>query len=281
MKKSIVVRNLLLFGVFLICLSCAQSGKWRLVWSDEFNYRGEPDPDKWSIVEKPPRWVNQEEQAYVNRRENVRVENGNLIIEARKGDFRNYNYTSARLDTYLTGKWTYGRIEVRAKLPRGRGTWPAIFMLPTENIKSVFGWPSSGEMDIMEHVGFRPGVVQASVHCAKYNHLQGNHKFGTLQLDDPFDTFHVYALEWYPDRLDFYVDENNYFSFKNEMSGWKAWPFYKNFYLILNLAIGGSWGGAQGIDDSIFPARMVIDYVRVYQTDLEKLGYNLKEYQPD
>jgi beta-glucanase (GH16 family) len=268
-----------LFLILIECccfFSCAQSGRWKLVWQDEFNYQGEPDTGKWSVVVKPPRWVNQEAQAYMERRENLRVENGHLIIQARGSHDK--GYTSARLDTFLSGKWTYGRLEVRAKLPEGRGTWPAIFMLPTENIKSVYGWPSSGEIDIMEHVGHNPGTVQASVHCSEYNHLQGNQKFGTFYMEDPFNEFHVYTVEWYPDRLDFFVDENKYFTFRKEMNGWETWPFYKDFYLILCLAIGGSWGGAQGIDDSIFPTQMVIDYVRVYQADPEKLIDNPSEY---
>jgi beta-glucanase (GH16 family) len=265
--------------ILIISLSCTGDNKWRLVWSDEFDYQGEPEADKWTIVEKRAGWVNQENQTYLNRRENIRVENGNLIIEARNDGYGGYPYTSARIDTFLAGKWTYGRIEVRAKLPKGRGTWPAIFMLPVENIQSVYGWPSSGEIDIMEHVGFNPGIVQASIHCHNYNHPQGNQKYDTLHLDDPFKEFHLYALEWYPDRLDFFVDDDNYFTFRNEMTDWKAWPFFKNFYLIICLAIGGTWGGSQGIDNTIFPAQMVIDYVRVYQTDLEKLGYDLADYQ--
>jgi beta-glucanase (GH16 family) len=276
MKIAHNMKLILFLLVFVIILSCTDQGIWHLVWSDEFDYSGEPDIGKWTIVEKPARAVNQEAQAYVNKRENLRVENGTLIIEAHRNP--NGSYTSARIDTYLSGTWTYGRIEVKAKLPEGRGTWPALFMLPTENIKSAYGWPSSGEIDIMEHVGHNPGSVQASVHCSKYNHPQGNHKFGTFYLDDPFEEFHVYAVEWYPDRLDFYVDENMYFSFENERTDWKAWPFFKDFYLILCVAIGGSWGGEQGIDDSIFPSRMVIDYVRVFETDLEKLGYNREDY---
>ncbi len=274
----------IIFSIFVILtgvFSCAGEGKWRLVWSDEFNYSGAPDAEKWNIVESRPGWVNQEKQAYVNRKQNVRVENGNLIIEARKGDPNDFQYTSGRIDTYLGGKWTYGRIEVRAKLPQGRGTWPAIFMLPSENIKSVFGWPSSGEIDIMEHVGFNPGTIQATIHCHNYNYLQGNQKYNTIYIDDPFSKYHVYALEWYPDKLVFFVDDSKYFTFKNEMSGWKSWPFYKDFYLIICLAVGGTWGGQKGIDPEIFPTGMTVDYVRVYQTDLAKLGYDLKKYSPE
>jgi beta-glucanase (GH16 family) len=271
------IRSFLLLILVIITLSCTDNGTWRLVWSDEFDYEGKPDPDKWMILQKPARWVNNEAQSYEDNRENVRIENGTLIIQAHHK--KNGGYTSGRLDTYLSGKWTYGRIEVKAKLPRGRGTWPAIFMMASENIKSVHGWPSSGEIDIMEHVGHNPSMIHATIHCYEYNHPKGNHKSDTIHIVDPFDEYHIYAVEWYPDRLDFFVDDNKYFTFNNEMRGWKTWPFYKDFYLILCLAIGGSWGGAQGIDDSIFPVQIIIDYVRVYQTDLEKIGYDIQDYQ--
>jgi beta-glucanase (GH16 family) len=273
---SAVTLSFLLFFL-LLNFSCSDTGIWRLVWSDEFNYEGEPDPGKWTIVQKHANRSSSEVQSDEDNRENVRVEDGNLIIQAHnKG---NAWYTSGRLDTYLSGKWTYGRIEVRAKLPQGRGTWPGIFMTASEDIKNAYGWPSSGGIDIMQHVGRNPGMVRADVECNEYNQSQGNLKSGTLHVDDPFNEFHIYAVEWFPDRLDFYVDDNKYFTYENAMHGWKTWPFYKDFYLILCLATSGTEGGAYGIDDSIFPVQMLIDYVRVYQTNLEKLGYNMRDYK--
>jgi hypothetical protein len=159
--------------------------------------------------------------------------------------------------------WTYGRFEVRAKVPTGTGTWPAIWMLGT-NIREV-GWPACGEIDIMENVGFDPHRVHGYVHTAAYNHTRGTQKGNSLELDKPWENFHVYAIEWFEDRIDFFIDDENYFTFEKESDDDDVWPFDKPHYLLLNLAIGGNWGGQQGIDDSLFPHRFIVDYVRVYQ----------------
>ena len=200
--------------------------------------------------------------------ENARVEDGTLIIEARKdGDTvpgADRGYTSASLVTKDTATWTYGRIEVRAKLPQGVGTWPAIWTLGV-NIDEV-GWPACGEIDIMEHVGFAPGLLHGTVHTEAYNHVKGTARGGSLYRPDPYEDFHIYAVEWFEDHIDFYIDEYKYFTFKNENAGVDAWPYDAPQYLILNLAIGGSWGGQQGVDDSIFPQPYFIDYVRVFST---------------
>lgn len=259
--------------ILLVLVSCQPEGRkgWKLVWQDEFDKAGRPDPRKWSIVEKRPKWVNSEDQAYLDRPENVRVEKGNLVIEARKDGYQGFAYTSARLDTFFGGNWTYGRIEVRARLPAGTGTWPAIFMLPTQALNGAMGWPISGEIDIMEHVGWDPDVIHASIHCADYNHPAGTQKTVRKTIPDLYADFHLYAIEWFPDRIDFFVDDEKYMTFMNEDTGYEAWPFYRDFYLILNMAIGGTWGGMQGIDDSIFPVQMLVDYVRVYKKVPETL----------
>ena len=239
---------------------------WKLVWSDEFDQPGLPNPARWSYETGFVR--NNEAQYYTrDRQENARVENGLLVIEGRKEKFKNpeyapdkkgrrgqefADYTSASVTTRTKAGWTYGRIEVKAKLPKGRGTWPAIWMLGTDR---QAGWPACGEIDIMEFVGHNPGVVHANVHTKKYNHAKGNGKGDKLQLPDGSDAYHVYAVDWYPDRMEFFVDEKHYFTYKNEGSGNDSWPFDKDQYLILNLAIGGAWGGQQGIDDSIFPQK--------------------------
>jgi beta-glucanase (GH16 family) len=261
--------------------SSALADDWKLVWSDEFSEPGLPNSSKWGYEEGFIR--NGEKQFYTRaRQENARVENGVLVIEARKEHYPDggsngsssssgrrrrggdtAEYTSASLTTQGKAAWTYGRIEVRAKLPRGRGTWPAIWMLGT-NIQDA-GWPSCGEIDIMEFVGFDPGVVHANIHDKKYNHAINTGKGDKLRVPDASDAFHVYAVEWDRDHMDFFVDKEKYFTFRNEGTGTEAWPFDKDQYLILNLAIGGGWGGQKGIDDSIFPAQYRIDYVRVYQ----------------
>lgn len=257
----------------------AAAGDWKLVWSDEFDKPGLPDPAKWNYEEGFIR--NNEAQYYTRARaENASVQNGMLVIEARKERFANpryqpgaqekrggrgrefADYTSASLTTRGKASWTYGRIEVRAKLPPGRGTWPAIWMLGT-NAAQV-GWPACGEIDIMEFVGFDPGIVHANIHTKEYNHMKKTGKGSQLAVPDASDAFHVYAVEWDARQMDFFVDDHKYFTYSNEGSGTDAWPYDKDEYLILNLAIGGAWGGAKGIDETCFPQKYYIDYVRVY-----------------
>ena len=234
-----------------------------LVWSDEFEYTGLPDTSKWGYDVGGHGWGNNESQYYTqNREENARVENGVLVIEAYREAFQGRRYTSARVISKHKGDWKYGRFEIRAKLPRGRGTWPAIWMLPTDWVYG--GWPDSGEIDIMEHVGYDMNRIHGTIHTQRFNHTKGT-QVGTSRLARNVDTeFHIYAMEWRPDRIDIFLDGERYFSFSNDGSGFAAWPFDQRFHLLLNIAVGGNWGGAQGIDDSIFPQRMEIDYVRVY-----------------
>jgi len=264
--------------LLFLAAGVARAAAWKLVWADEFDKPGLPDPVKWGYETGFVR--NNEAQYYTRERaENARVEDGMLILEARKERYQNPNYdpnkkgkgrrgaefadyTSASVTTRGKASWTYGRIEVRAKLPKGRGTWPAIWMVGTNRLA---GWPACGEIDIMEEVGYDPGVIQAHIHTTKYNHVKQTSKGDRLTIPDAADAFHVYAVEWDEDHMDFFVDDRKYFTYQNEGSGTEAWPFDHDQYLILNLAIGGSWGGAKGIDDSIFPQRFYIDYVRVYQ----------------
>lgn len=261
-------RPLLLLALAVACWSChgaapaSLPGGWRLVWADEFDKPGLPDPASWGYEEGFVR--NNEKQFYTKARsENARVENGHLVLEARKETFQNASYTSASLTTRGKTNWTYGRIEVRAKLPQGRGTWPAIWMLGADRSKGR--WPACGEIDIMEYVGFEPDTIYANVHTAKFNHTKGTGRGSKTTIAAPYKDFHIYAVEWFQDRMDFYVDNKKYFTCPNDGGGFDSWPFDSPQYLILNIAIGGAWGGKNGIDDSIFPQRMEIDYVRVYQ----------------
>jgi beta-glucanase (GH16 family) len=236
---------------------------WRLVWSDEFDTPGAPNPDRWYYDVGGHGWGNNELQFYTERRpENARVEDGRLIIEARRERWQERDYTSVRLNS-RTG-WTYARIEARAKLPSGRGTWPAIWMLPVEWTYGNRGWPDNGEIDIMEHVGFDPGRIHANVHTRAYNHVQGTNKGNSIPISGVDDDFHVYEATWTPQQISMAVDGQRYFTFAKESGGTAVWPFDQPQYLILNLAIGGTWGGRQGIDDSAFPAQYLIDYVRVF-----------------
>ncbi len=255
---------------------------WRLVWRDEFDDET-LDTTKWSANVWPPRKVNDEDQAYTSRPKNLRIENGMLVIEAHKEGFDGASYTSGRVHTAGKGDFLYGRIEVRAKLPRGQGTWPAIWMLPSDPYRysttcedgedwqgsaTCDAWPNSGEIDIMEHVGYQMGHVHGTVHNEAYYWLKWEQRKGRILLDDVHETFHVYALEWSPERIDVFADDTRYFSYVNEGTGWNAWPYDHPFHLVLNIAVGGAWGRAGGpIDDSVFPQRMFIDYVRVFSRD--------------
>ena len=245
------------------------SNEWKLVWSDEFNYNGLPDSGKWKYDSGGHGWGNKELQFYTqDRKENARVENGSLIIEARRDNWKGHEFTSARLVSKGKGDWTYGRFEARAKLPTGKGAWPAIWMLPTG--WKYGGWPNSGEIDIMEQVGYEPQVVHASVHTKRYHHSIGTHKTAKTNLPNATTEFNVYAVEWTPEEIRGYVNEQHYFTFKNERlsdpsADYRQWPFDQPFHLLLNIAVGGTWGGARGVDRKIWPQRLEIDYIRVYQ----------------
>ena len=233
-----------------------------LVWSDEFNNDEAPDTTKWAYDIGGGGWGNNELQYYTSRLENARIENGILVIEARREAYENNEYTSARMVTKNKGDWLYGRVEVKARIPDGVGTWPAIWMLPT--VEGGFSWPLDGEIDIMEHVGFDQGVVHGTIHTEAFNHKKGTQKAGQITLDDVSEAFHVYSIDWNADSITWYVDGKKYHTFMNENMGKEEWPFDKPFHLLLNIAVGGFWGGQEGVDEDIWPKRMEIDWVRVY-----------------
>jgi beta-glucanase (GH16 family) len=244
------------------CASIKTNSGKKLIWSDEFNGKGLPDSLKWNYDIGGDGYGNEEAQFYTKKRlENARMEDGNLVIEARKENWEKNKYTSARLLTRGKFSFQYGTIEVRAKLPKGRGTWPAIWMM-SENMKE---WPNDGELDIMEHVGFHQGYVHASVHTKKYNHIQGTQKTDTLIVKDISEKFHIYKADWTPKKIDVYIDGQKFFTYENKEKTYEAWPFDQPYFIILNLAVGGFWGRKEGIDDHIFPQKYYIDYVRVYQ----------------
>lgn len=237
---------------------------YQLAWSDEFLYSGLPDSSKWSFEEGGHGWGNNEKQYYTKGdTANAVVKKGVLKITARKEQKEKSPYTSARLVTKGKAAWTYGRIEARAKLPAGIGLWPAFWMLGS-NISEV-GWPECGEIDIMEHVGYRPNEILGTVHTGAFNHIKGTQKGGKFALKHPYDRFHTFAIEWDATGIRFFVDDNPYNEFKNEYATTAEWPFSSPFFIILNMAVGGNLGGKEGIDDRAFPAEFIIDYVRVYQ----------------
>ncbi len=250
---------------------------YKLVWSDEFQYEGSPDPEKWSYEYGLIR--NQEAQYYTDALKNARVENGTLIIETHKEEVPNEGYsqgsgnwrqssetaqyTAASITTRGQADWQYGIIEVRAKLPRGIGMWPAIWMLSRS--WGEVPWPRCGEIDIMEQVGYDPEVIHGTVHTEAYNHIKRTQKGGTISISDPHDTFHDYAIEWTPEKIDFLLNGEVYYTVDNEFKTEAEWPFDQPFHLKLNIAVGGGWGGRHGIDDTVFPQQMVVEHVRVYQ----------------
>ncbi|NLR91656.1 family 16 glycosylhydrolase [Flammeovirga agarivorans] len=290
---SLVIKTLLILSSLLLFtknanaqnLSCRE-----LLWSDEFDYTGAPDPSIWVHEIMGVGANNNELQAYVNDRKNSRVEDGLLIIEATESETEN-EYASARLFSNTPGHRTlHGRIEVRAKLPSGRGTWPAIWMMPENWQNSNYGgggWPNTGEIDIMEHVGYEEGVVHATTHTYKYNWGQGTQKTDKITVPTVTTEFHNYVVEWTPNRMEFYVDDALFFTTYNDGTGWEAWPFTQPFAVLLNVAVGGDWGGAVkvdndlGVDVTIFDreegVKMLVDYVRVYEVKDHLIGESLLE----
>lgn len=237
---------------------------YRLVWADEFDYSGAPAPEKWGYDIGGGGWGNNEVQTYTNSLNNSWANDTVLNIKAIKtGNF----WTSARLITKNKMDILYGRIEIRAKLPVGRGTWPALWMLPTDWVYG--GWPKSGEIDIMEHVGYDPGRVHASCHTEAYNHSIGTQVTSDIMVPDFSTNFHTYSIEWSESYVKMFVDDTQYFTFFNDnTNNYKTWPFDRRFHLLMNIAIGGNWGGAQGIDPTLTEALMQIDYVKVYSKTL-------------
>lgn len=243
---------------------------YALVWADEFDKPGLPDSSKWAYDTHANKggWYNNELQYYSGpRKENARVEGGRLIIEARKerrsdqADYGGQEYSSTRLVTNGKVDWTYGYFEIRAKLPCGKGIWPAIWTLGTTG----GNWPGNGEIDILEHVGWDPGRVHGNIHTKAYNHTIHTQKGAWTMEPSTCDAFHDYQLLWTKDRIVIGIDGRGYMAFDNTSKGNKEqWPFDAPQYLLLNVAVGG-WGGVQGVEDSTFPGKMEVDYVRVWQ----------------
>ena len=238
---------------------------YRLVWADEFDQPGLPDPTRWvyDTGMNAKGWHNNELQYYSDARpENSVVRDGQLLITARHEslsqapDWGRQRYTSARLITQGKAEWTYGFVEVRARLPCGRGTWPAIWMLGSQG-----DWPAAGELDILEHVGKNEGHVFSTVHTTSGSGGQG--RGAGTQLPDACTAFHNYQMHWTPQAVRFGIDGRHHFTYRNAGTGPAQWPFDRPQFLILNIAIGGDLGGE--VDDRIFPVQMAVEHVRVWQ----------------
>ncbi|CAF1439620.1 unnamed protein product [Adineta steineri] len=244
---------------------------YRLVWEDNFSHDGPVNPEKWEfdIGTGNNGWGNQEVQYDTDRIENARCENQRLIIEAHRENYQDQKFTSARLKSKAS--WTYGRLQTKAKLPVGKGLWPAIWMLPRTLSYGNAYWPDNGEIDIMEQVGYDPTRIVSSVHTSAFNHIKGTQPTNGVQVSDACTDFKIYTMNWTPNQIEMFVgNENNPFEQRilvwvKGNHGWEGWPFDKNFFIVLNIAVGGSWGGQHGIDESIFPKRMEIKWIRFYE----------------
>ncbi|MDX2187321.1 MAG: glycoside hydrolase family 16 protein [Opitutaceae bacterium] len=237
------------------------SSDWRLVWSEEFDQGTAPSASIWSHEEGHLR--NRELQYYTKGRlENVKVADGVLQIKALREAYSGAHYTSASLHTRGKKEFLYGKLEVRAKIPTGRGAWPAIWTLGSIKEK----WPRNGEIDLMENVGWDPEKLHFTVHTAEYNHARGNHKSRAIHIAKPWEEFHTYGLIWTPDKIELFYDGQKVLEYLNEKRGPDQWPFDHPQYLLLNIAVGGAWGGRNGVDDAIFPLEMQVDYVRYWQS---------------
>lgn len=260
-----LARNLFLILLGLIFLSSCnpkdQGDQWELVWSEDFDYTGAPATESWDYEMGYIR--NSELQFYTSDLKNVKVEDGYCIITALLEEGED-SISSASINTRGKVDFLYGRIEVKAQIPSALGTWPAIWMLGTN--RGELGWPACGEIDIMEHVGYDPDRIHANIHTKAYNHSIGTNKGNRIEVKDPWADFHVYSVEWFEDRLDFFLDDSLYFSFENDGLGNNdTWPFDKPHYLLINLAYGGTWGGNQGVDVSLLPVEYKIDYVKYFK----------------
>lgn len=240
---------------------------YALVWNDEFDSGTTLNSQWWTHQSAQPGWVNNELQTYVNGSYDgtrvTAINDGHLTITAFKANGRVY---SGRVYAMENQGWTYGIFEAAIRLPKGKGTWPAFWMMPANEDFGANPWPRCGEIDIMEEVGYNPNYTSSSIHCEAYNHVKGTQKTAERLTSGAQDDYHIYRLEWTPEYIRTYVDGHRLLSFDNDGKGNVAtWPFNKPFYIILNLAWGGDWGGAQGVDESALPATMDVEYVRVFQ----------------
>lgn len=253
-----------LFGIFFFNMVGAQELQWKLKWYDEFNYHGLPDSTKWNYEEGYVR--NDELQYYTKARlRNCEVKNGNLIINCRKENYNDFKFTSASLNNKGKGDFLYGKVEIRAQIPASRGTLAALWMLPTK--KEYGDWLKSGEIDLVERAGYDPEKLHFTIHTEAFNEFARTKQGSILETGEKQKeaNFHIYSMEWYPDKLQFFLDGQKVFQFDKQRGDYKQWPFDKPFYLIMNLALGGPWAGRQGIDEYALPQKLVIDYVRIYE----------------
>jgi len=276
-------RCVLLTSVMLVLVACGQSqttssprgNPWTLVWSDEFggSNGSAPDSSKWPLETGGNGWGNNELEYYTNRSQNAQIQNGSLVITALKETYTGpdgvtRNYTSARMKTSGKFEQQYGRFEARIKIPYGQGMWPAFWMLGNNIDKA--GWPACGEIDIMENIGKEPAIVHGTIHGPGYSGGAGIGSPFSLASGRFADDYHLYAAEWEPNVIRFYVDSNLYATrTPADLPKGTKWVYDHPFFLILNLAVGGDWPGAPD-NATVFPQTMLVDYVRVYKKSVSR-----------
>jgi len=263
-NRILIITSLLSLAISLRIVAQSQHPGYSMVWNDEFESEA-IDRSKWAFDGGAGGFGNNEMQWYSNKSENARIEDGCLVIETRRQKTAGWPYTSAKLMS--RADWKYGYFEVRAKLPTGVGSWPAIWMLPRDPKAYGSGWPDAGELDLMEHVGYDPGVIHFTAHTGAFNHKLGTQKTQLVRVPDAQSAFHIYTIEWTSEQVRFLLDGQEVHVFRNLHETYREWPFDTPFYLILNIAAGGDWGGLEGVDNESLPWRMMIDWVRVYRAD--------------
>jgi len=264
------IKNITL--VLLLLTSCMDNSKivtkekngilknnYRLVWHE--NFEGEVlDTNKWNIEIREPGWVNNELQAYTNRIENLVIEDNNLIIKTIKEKFKAASYTSGRINTSDKLEWKYGRFEIRAKIPKTKGVWPAIWLL-SESIAEE-GWPKCGEIDIMEHIN-NEDIIYGTIHSEEYNHMTDTQIGGNTTIVNLDENFHTFGLEWDENSLVWFIDDKIYHRVNKKDYFKNDWPFDNKYFLILNQAIGGFWPGDP--DNNFTSTEFIIDWIKVFQ----------------
>ena len=232
---------------------------YKLVWNEKFSSET-LDTNSWNIELRKPGWVNNELQAYTDREQNIYIENNNLIIRAVKENYNDANYTSGRINTSGKYSWKYGRFEIRAKIPKKKGVWPAIWLL-SDNIFSE-GWPKCGEIDIMEHIN-NEDIIYGTIHSEEYNHMTETQIGGNVTIENLDTQFHTFGLEWNSESLIWFIDDKIYHRVNKKEYFKDKWPFDSNYFLIINQAIGGFWPGNPSEDFT--DSEYIIDWIKVYQ----------------
>lgn len=232
---------------------------YNLVWEENFTHEI-LDTNKWNIEIRDPGWVNNELQAYTNEAKNLSISDNNLVIKTIKEKYKNANYTSGRINTQGKANWQYGRFEIRAKIPKTKGVWPAIWLL-SESISDE-GWPKCGEIDIMEHINDED-IIYGTIHSEQYNHMTDTQIGGNIHIEDLDSKFYTFGLEWNEDALVWFIDDKIYHRVDKIDYFKSGWPFDKNYFLIINQAIGGFWPGDP--DEDFDSSEFIIDWIKIYQ----------------